>query len=83
MYEEAYGLVQDASYAHNQLAKLRLDNLDAIEGWHYRRDGTMGNSEESLNYKSLNFESNILAFEDYFIDKVTKSNSIIFNECST
>ena len=79
MYEEAYGLVQDASYAHNQLAKLRLNNLDEIEGWQYRRDGTMGNSEDD---KSLNFESNILAFEDYFIDKVTKSSSIIFNECS-
>ena len=69
-YEEAFNLVRDVPYIRNQLAKMRLSHLDKILDWVDRKDGEMGESDAD---KKLNFETNILAFENYFTDKVAST----------
>ena len=60
-------MVQDAPFIHSQFSKMRLSHLDKILDWVDRKDGEMGESDAD---KKLNFETNILAFENYFTDKV-------------
>ena len=70
VYEEALALVQDAPFVHNQMIKMRVDALDKSLNWTEREDGKTQMTESD---KTFGFESNILAFEQYFIDKVSLS----------
>ena len=70
VYEEAFLLIRNAPFVSFEMTKMRLEYLDKIEHWDIRKEGTIGESKSKEDHKT-SFESNILTFERYFIEKVT------------
>ena len=72
-----FNLLQDAPFISSTMMKHRLGYLDKIVHWYDRKEGTtdeIGRKELTNADKKSQFETRLLAFEQYIVDKVNSTN---------
>ena len=72
-----FNLLQDAPFISSTMMKHRLGYLDKLVHWYDRKEGTtdeIGRKELTIADEKSQFETRLLAFEEYIVDKVNPTN---------